>query len=425
MKIKKEYSVVPGVPCPQQQQQLPPMVSIIVPLFNVGTYASACFESILEQTFTDFEVLIIDDASTDEGPAIAESYFRRDARFILFHQNHGGLSAARNHGLSLAAGKFVIFIDSDDTVLPELLAVYVESQTASGSELVVVDMLKEDVPYLGLSPELLTYSEAEIQNYGYSYLIESRVGDSVCNKLYIRAILEKHNIRFYDNAAIFAEDLLFNLCYFPFVRTVHIQAEPLYRYTTRTGSYMESGNMYSGKITQFLLLFLLFDQYCCSHFSPPVQTELRGFGLHFLFKLIHQTSVRMLFNSWSVKLLLNEYRVSWKALCTGGEKLEITEFTTGIRCAESVPGKQSEVLAESPVCSGLSLFNHRTVWDLHPSPPRGWYTLRFRLFKRAFTRGKFSLFLVSEWCFFCIKRYISAKTLPSAHNDSDEHKERK
>ena len=90
--------------------------SIILPIYNVEAYLRDCVDSILQQTFTDYELILVDDGSKDGSPAICDEYAKKDNRIKVVHQQNAGQSAARNKGLSIAAGDYVVFIDSDDFV---------------------------------------------------------------------------------------------------------------------------------------------------------------------------------------------------------------------------------------------------------------------------------------------------------------------
>lgn len=93
-----------------------PVLSIIVPVYNVEYYLVACIESIINQSFSDFELLLIDDGSTDDSGKICDEYAKKDKRIVVIHQQNGGLSSARNAGLDIALGKYISFIDSDDEI---------------------------------------------------------------------------------------------------------------------------------------------------------------------------------------------------------------------------------------------------------------------------------------------------------------------
>ena len=96
-------------------------VSIIIPVYNVAPYLRCCLDSVIAQTFSEFEVIIIDDGSTDESSVICDEYADKDNRFIVVHQKNGGLSSARNAGLDICSGRFICFLDSDDYYEPDFL----------------------------------------------------------------------------------------------------------------------------------------------------------------------------------------------------------------------------------------------------------------------------------------------------------------
>ena len=98
-----------------------PKISIIVPVYNTESYLSRCIDSILSQSFTDFELLLVDDGSTDGSGKICDAYAEKDSRIRVFHKENGGVSSARNLGLDNAKGDWVYFVDSDDELLPGCL----------------------------------------------------------------------------------------------------------------------------------------------------------------------------------------------------------------------------------------------------------------------------------------------------------------
>ena len=98
-----------------------PEISIIVPVYQVEKYLNECIDSILAQTFTDFELILVDDDSPDNCPALCDAAAKRDSRVRVIHKQNGGVSTARNAGLDAAQGNWIAFVDSDDTVEPEYL----------------------------------------------------------------------------------------------------------------------------------------------------------------------------------------------------------------------------------------------------------------------------------------------------------------
>lgn len=109
-----------------------PRVSIIVPVYNAERYLHECIDSILAQTFSDFELILVDDGSPDRCPLICDSYAVQDSRVRVIHQKNQGQSAARNHGVQQAAGEWICFVDSDDLLHPQMLQYLYSAATESG-----------------------------------------------------------------------------------------------------------------------------------------------------------------------------------------------------------------------------------------------------------------------------------------------------
>lgn len=97
-------------------------ISVIVPVYNAGQHLDRCIKSILCQSFVDFELLLIDDGSSDDSASICDNYASKDNRIRVFHQSNAGVSAARNLGLKEMCGKYLAFVDADDYVSPYYLA---------------------------------------------------------------------------------------------------------------------------------------------------------------------------------------------------------------------------------------------------------------------------------------------------------------
>ena len=108
------------------------LVSVIVPVYNAEKYLPACLDSLLAQSLTDFELLLVDDGSRDASGAICDEYAVRDSRIRVFHIPNGGVSAARNLGLDHARGEFVVFVDADDRVMPDHLERFARSGIGEG-----------------------------------------------------------------------------------------------------------------------------------------------------------------------------------------------------------------------------------------------------------------------------------------------------
>lgn len=164
-----------------------PELSIIVPVYNVEEYLPKCIDSILVQTFTDFELILIDDGSPDRCGEICDEYAAKDSRIVVIHQKNQGVSAARNAGLDIAKGTYIGFVDSDDWIEPELY------QTAIRTAETPYDIISFGIQYIegdriggGLDPDA-EYTQEEL----LSDLVAqpSQLGCGVVNKLYRRSLL--------------------------------------------------------------------------------------------------------------------------------------------------------------------------------------------------------------------------------------------
>ena len=121
-----------------------PLLSIIVPVYKVENYLQKCIDSILAQTFTDFELILVEDGSPDGCPALCDAAAAKDARIRVLHQKNGGLSAARNAGLDVARGEWIGFVDSDDYIAPEMYETLYKAVQNTGADLALCDYAAVD-----------------------------------------------------------------------------------------------------------------------------------------------------------------------------------------------------------------------------------------------------------------------------------------
>ena len=220
-------------------------ISVIVPIYNVENYIHRCIDSILAQTFTDFELILVDDGSPDNCGKICDEYAKKDSRINVIHKENGGLSSARNAGLDIASGDYIVFVDSDDYVEKELLETGVSILRKNSGVLVSFGFLtegenngkkKEFVGYLPTNVEFKTNKEKAL--FIINEICDYRIPWSAWSKFYSREIIEKYKLRFADNRMIFAEDFYFSLCYFSFVNKIISIKKPMYHYITRDNSIM-------------------------------------------------------------------------------------------------------------------------------------------------------------------------------------------
>ncbi len=121
-----------------------PKISVIVPVYNAEEYLECCIESILSQTFHDFEIILVNDGSCDESGIICEAYRGKDERIRVIHQNNAGQGAARNRGIKAAKGNWISFVDADDLIHPQMLEHLYSAVQTSGASLSMCDALEEN-----------------------------------------------------------------------------------------------------------------------------------------------------------------------------------------------------------------------------------------------------------------------------------------
>lgn len=182
-----------------------PIISVIVPVYNTEKYLPRCIDSILAQTYTDFELLLIDDGSTDSSGAICDEYAAKDSRVRVFHKENGGVSSARNLGLDNAQGEWITFVDSDDWVKEE----YIELFINNADDLVYQSFLSI---FNGETEEWDTSIRALDVNECLTRLYEKKALGYCWGKLYKTQKIKTYNIRFDENIR-FREDELFVLKY--------------------------------------------------------------------------------------------------------------------------------------------------------------------------------------------------------------------
>lgn len=229
-----------------------PEISVIVPVFKAEKYLSKCIESILTQSFANFELILIDDGSPDCSGLICDEWSKKDIRIRVFHQKNLGVSAARNKGLDEACGKYIAFVDSDDWVLPDYLLRLYEALAENGKGLVVAGALKyferNQAERVIILPDVCVdnnighfFVEYELYKYGFS-----------CSKLYNRELIINKNLRF-DIHVYCMEDLFFMMDYLLYSDYVVLCSMTDYVY--RVGY---STNTLSSKINDFNSEYYIF-----------------------------------------------------------------------------------------------------------------------------------------------------------------------
>lgn len=208
------------------ENRMNPLVSIIVPVYKVEEYLDECVESLVNQTYSDIEIILVDDGSPDNCPQICDEWALRDNRIKVIHKANGGVSSARNEGLNVANGDWIWFVDSDDTV--SITALEKLTKYVDDVDLVVFNA-KVDKLYV------------KDENFFDDYYFKYQFGFEPWNKLYKKSIIDNNNLKF-DTQETIGEDLLFNITYYQFAERYKFITEKFYKYRIRESSAMQSNN---------------------------------------------------------------------------------------------------------------------------------------------------------------------------------------
>ena len=222
-----------------------PLVSVIIPIYNVSDYLDACVESACKQSYANLEIILVDDGSPDDCPQKCDVWAEKDSRIKVVHKPNGGLSDARNAGLDIANGKYIYFLDGDDTIEPNLIETVVPHME-NGADMVVFQFFKsfdDGTKKRGQIHEICEFvlsNEIQRRDFIIEKLLSEKIGWEAWSRIYRKSKIDEYNLRFADNKKIFAEDLFFCLCYCAHVEKIVSIPEYLYNYAVRSDSIMNT-----------------------------------------------------------------------------------------------------------------------------------------------------------------------------------------
>ena len=219
-----------------------PKLSVIVPVYNVEKYLRRCLDSILNQSLTDLELIVIDDGSPDTCSQICDEYANKDSRVIVVHQDNKGVSAARNKGLDLAKGEWITFVDSDDFLEENAYSILLEAAEKSDSDLAIMDFAYVDENNNVLAGRERVYGDEMILSkkdiIRMQFDIPLTIRLVMFNKVFKRNTITGI---YYDEDLKCAEDtLMLSQCLERVHLAVYIR-QPFYRNVQREGSAMHGG----------------------------------------------------------------------------------------------------------------------------------------------------------------------------------------
>ena len=209
-----------------------PKISIILPVYNSEKYISQCIESVLLQTLSDFELIIIDDGSIDSSGKICDRYAQSDNRISVIHQNNNGVSYSRKIGIEKASSEWIGFIDSDDWIEPDTLKNTYDTAIKEKSDIVCFGMQKISQT----ETTIIKFSNTDIYSNFLHYPIFM---NSFCNKLIKKALFTENSIDF-GTGIITSEDLLVVFQLFHFAQNISYVSQIFYNYRDNSESVTQT-----------------------------------------------------------------------------------------------------------------------------------------------------------------------------------------
>ncbi|MCR5285003.1 MAG: glycosyltransferase [Treponema sp.] len=281
------------------------MISVVVPVYNTGKFLPKLIDSLLYQTYKDYEIIIVDDGCNDESSEICNQQKDKNSNISVYHKENGGVSSARNLGIEKAKGDYIIFPDSDDWVDHDYLEKLYNNTIESGSDLTICGYYftsdDTDVSFKkNIEQKLLQQEEALLMLVslngfqGYAW-----------NKLYNLSVIKKENFRF-DTELKAVQDLHFAVRYFLNCKTVYLDTTPLYHYRRDTGgvtTFTKLGErQLSGIITFEKIMDLLHDTH------PEAEKMIRSSCSWWILRLIQTYFKRNVKDTKLLKYLKNKFR---------------------------------------------------------------------------------------------------------------------
>lgn len=215
-----------------------PLISVIVPVYKVEKWLEKCLDSICKQTYSNLEIICVDDASPDRCGEILDAYAEQDARIKVIHQKNMGLSGARNTGLEHATGEWITGVDSDDYLQPDIYAACAPHLTDEVDMLVFGTELIAEPGAAITEPQTRYFILPEEGMYPVDATVPQKINVCFWNKLWRRSIIEQHHLRFPQG--LIHEDEAFTRLFLPFARRWYALPQTGYLYLQRQGSIMNA-----------------------------------------------------------------------------------------------------------------------------------------------------------------------------------------
>ncbi len=234
-------------------------VSIIVPVYNVELYIEDCLNSLLNQTYSNYEIILINDGSTDNSIEICSKY--NDPKIKIFNQNNKGVSIARNVGISLATGQYIMFVDADDMVSEKYIENLIKSIEETNTDMVVCGYTKEKAELVNKKNSQEIKGEIINANTMLENMMENNLQEGyLWNKIFKKSIINDNSLEFKEGVNVW-EDLYFVIEYLSKSDKIFAINEKLYYYRTREGSAVNRKETSTDLVGKVKILELILKNY--------------------------------------------------------------------------------------------------------------------------------------------------------------------
>lgn len=277
-----------------------PEISIIVPVYKVEKYLNRCIDSILNQTFSDFDLILVDDGSPDNCGKTCDEYAEKDKRIKVIHKENGGLASARNAGLDVTDNDYIVFIDSDDQIEPNHIETLYNCVKSTEDNYIFCGMKsvsETDRTYTLNTPDNRFVSEKQIDFLNLHK--KSSIGFA-WNVLFYNSVLKKYNIRFNENVII--EDLPFTLEYMKHMSMLSYTGTCTYNYmqhdsTLSNKYYRHNFRRYQEKYSAIMNF--------CNYIHENIPSDLASIYLYHFIKCLDNTFDKRNDESFFAKIKYN------------------------------------------------------------------------------------------------------------------------
>lgn len=228
-------------------------ISIVIPVYNATNYLEKCLDSVVNQTYANIEIILVDDGSTDDSGKICDTYAKKDLRIMVVHQDNSGVSSARNKGILKASGKYIAFIDADDMVHSNYIKCLVGNLNGDNLSVCQIKNFYDDIGFHDVTSD---NGQIKLNKNEFIELCPLYLLNTPCCKLYDLNVLRKNKILF-DTKLSLGEDLLFNLDYLKYIDKIVITNQKLYYYRKDNNNTLSTS--YNPNMVDIQIL--LFDKY--------------------------------------------------------------------------------------------------------------------------------------------------------------------